>query len=189
MPTILDHVTPGMPVFDEETFGPVAAIIRVPDAEAAVRLANETNSALALHFGPQISSVPVAWCAGSKPVQCSSMGWSRRTRACRSAASRILAMGESSASTACGNLPTSKRFGSAQAGTPNFGPEWKSTMNSDNAHEETTRRGTVVDVDHQPIARGNGNRTIPLIGPRSGACELINGITRFPGRRYPRALP
>ena len=46
MPTILDHVTPGMPVFDEETFGPVAAIIRVPDAEAAIRLANATEFGL-----------------------------------------------------------------------------------------------------------------------------------------------
>jgi len=29
-----------MPVFDEETFGPVAAIIRAADADDAVRLAN-----------------------------------------------------------------------------------------------------------------------------------------------------
>ena len=39
-PTVLTDVRPGMAVFDEETFGPVAAIIRANDAEDAVRLAN-----------------------------------------------------------------------------------------------------------------------------------------------------
>jgi len=41
-PTILDHVVPGMAAFDEETFGPAAAIIRARDAEEAVALANRT---------------------------------------------------------------------------------------------------------------------------------------------------
>jgi len=41
-PTILTHVTTGMPVFREETFGPVAAIIRAQDAEQAVMLANDS---------------------------------------------------------------------------------------------------------------------------------------------------
>lgn len=45
-PTILDHVRPGMPAFDEETFGPVAAIVRVSDAEEAVELANRTEFGL-----------------------------------------------------------------------------------------------------------------------------------------------
>lgn len=45
-PTVLDHVTPGMAAFCEETFGPVAAIIRVKDAEEAVRLANQTEFGL-----------------------------------------------------------------------------------------------------------------------------------------------
>jgi succinate-semialdehyde dehydrogenase/glutarate-semialdehyde dehydrogenase len=44
-PTILDHVQPGMPAFDEEMFGPVAAIIRVENTEEAIQLANLT------HFG------------------------------------------------------------------------------------------------------------------------------------------
>jgi succinate-semialdehyde dehydrogenase len=39
-PTVLSGVTQGMPAFDEETFGPVAAIIRVPNIEAAVEAAN-----------------------------------------------------------------------------------------------------------------------------------------------------
>lgn len=45
-PTVLDHVTPGMAAFDEETFGPVAAITRVPDADSAIALANRTEFGL-----------------------------------------------------------------------------------------------------------------------------------------------
>jgi succinate-semialdehyde dehydrogenase / glutarate-semialdehyde dehydrogenase len=41
-PTVLAAVTPDMPVFTEETFGPVAAVVRAQDAEAAVALANDT---------------------------------------------------------------------------------------------------------------------------------------------------
>ena len=41
-PTVLAGVTPDMPVFTEETFGPVAAVVRAPDEEAAVALANDT---------------------------------------------------------------------------------------------------------------------------------------------------
>lgn len=39
-PTVLDHVTPDMPVMREETFGPVAPLMAVRDAAEAVRLAN-----------------------------------------------------------------------------------------------------------------------------------------------------
>ncbi len=39
-PTVLADVTPEMPAFQEETFGPVAAIVRARDARDAVRLAN-----------------------------------------------------------------------------------------------------------------------------------------------------
>jgi len=41
-PTVLTDVTPNMSVFREETFGPVAAVIRVRDAEEAVRAANDS---------------------------------------------------------------------------------------------------------------------------------------------------
>ena len=41
-PTILADITHDMPVFQQETFGPVAAIIRAEDEEAAVDLANDT---------------------------------------------------------------------------------------------------------------------------------------------------
>ncbi len=41
-PTILADVKRGMPVYDEEVFGPVAAVIRVRDAEEAIAVANDT---------------------------------------------------------------------------------------------------------------------------------------------------
>ncbi|MSU55739.1 MAG: NAD-dependent succinate-semialdehyde dehydrogenase [Candidatus Taylorbacteria bacterium] len=41
-PTILTHVKKGMPVYDEEVFGPVAAVIGVKDEEEAIRVANDT---------------------------------------------------------------------------------------------------------------------------------------------------
>ena len=45
-PTILTQVTPDMSVFNEETFGPVAAVIRTPDADHAVELANDSQFGL-----------------------------------------------------------------------------------------------------------------------------------------------
>lgn len=45
-PTVLDHVQPGMPAFDEELFGPVAAMVRVKNTEEAIKLANLTQFGL-----------------------------------------------------------------------------------------------------------------------------------------------
>src|SRR5215468_3452906 len=45
-PTVLSGVTEGMPAFDEETFGPVAALTRVPDIDSAVRAANASQFGL-----------------------------------------------------------------------------------------------------------------------------------------------
>lgn len=44
--TVLADVVPGMAVFDEETFGPVAAITQVSDAEEAIGLANHSDYGL-----------------------------------------------------------------------------------------------------------------------------------------------
>lgn len=65
-PTILTDVVPGMPAFDEETFGPVAAIIKADNRAHAIALANQSNYGLgamlftedmeaALELIPQIS--------------------------------------------------------------------------------------------------------------------------------------
>jgi succinate-semialdehyde dehydrogenase/glutarate-semialdehyde dehydrogenase len=45
-PTVLAEVRAGMPAYDEETFGPVAAVIRARDEEDALRIANDTGFGL-----------------------------------------------------------------------------------------------------------------------------------------------
>ncbi|MDQ3192547.1 MAG: NAD-dependent succinate-semialdehyde dehydrogenase [Bacteroidota bacterium] len=45
-PTVLVNVSPGMPVFDEETFGPVAAIIKAKDENQAFELSNKSRYGL-----------------------------------------------------------------------------------------------------------------------------------------------
>ena len=45
-PTVLDHVVPGMTVFTDEVFGPVAAVVRARDDDHAVELANDTDYGL-----------------------------------------------------------------------------------------------------------------------------------------------
>ncbi|MFC9132554.1 aldehyde dehydrogenase family protein [Streptomyces sp. NPDC057099] len=47
-PTVLAETGPGMPAFDEETFGPLAALAVAQDDEDAVRLANATAFGLGL---------------------------------------------------------------------------------------------------------------------------------------------
>lgn len=46
LPTVLDHVKPNMTAALEETFGPVAAVIRVRDEEEAIAVANATEFGL-----------------------------------------------------------------------------------------------------------------------------------------------
>lgn len=55
-PLVLDHVRPGMKVYGDESFGPIAAIVRVNDLEEAIRVANDTGYGLAgAVFGRDIS--------------------------------------------------------------------------------------------------------------------------------------
>lgn len=44
--TVLDDVTPGQPAYDDELFGPVAALIRAKDDEDAMRIANDSRYGL-----------------------------------------------------------------------------------------------------------------------------------------------
>ncbi|WP_292327263.1 aldehyde dehydrogenase family protein, partial [Mesorhizobium sp.] len=44
--TLLDHVTPSMRVYAEESFGPVKPVIRVKGEDEAVRVANDTEYGL-----------------------------------------------------------------------------------------------------------------------------------------------
>ncbi len=41
-PTVLSNVKKGMPAYDEELFGPVAALIKVKDEEEGIKIANDT---------------------------------------------------------------------------------------------------------------------------------------------------
>lgn len=45
-PTLLTHVTPEMPVWKEETFGPVSVIVPAKNAHEALDIANKTNMGL-----------------------------------------------------------------------------------------------------------------------------------------------
>lgn len=47
-PTVLTNVKPGMPAFDEETFGPLASMIRVTNDNEAVELAGQSRYGLGL---------------------------------------------------------------------------------------------------------------------------------------------
>jgi acyl-CoA reductase-like NAD-dependent aldehyde dehydrogenase len=54
--TLLDHVTPKMKIYGEESFGPVKSIIRVDGVEEAIRIANDTEYGLsAAVFGQDIN--------------------------------------------------------------------------------------------------------------------------------------
>ena len=49
-PTVLADVTPAMKIFSEETFGPVAPLIRFRDDAEVIELANRTEFGLASYF-------------------------------------------------------------------------------------------------------------------------------------------
>ncbi|MGJ8582206.1 MAG: aldehyde dehydrogenase family protein, partial [Psychromonas sp.] len=44
--SILENVTPGMPAYDDELFGPVAAMIKAKDDDDAMRIANDSRYGL-----------------------------------------------------------------------------------------------------------------------------------------------
>jgi len=46
LPTVLTDVRKGMPIYEQETFGPVAAIIPVKDTEEAIAVANDSDFGL-----------------------------------------------------------------------------------------------------------------------------------------------
>lgn len=45
-PTVLTNVTPGMPAYDDEIFGPVASLIKVKHEKEAIKIANDTSFGL-----------------------------------------------------------------------------------------------------------------------------------------------
>ncbi|MEH6818072.1 MAG: aldehyde dehydrogenase family protein, partial [Pseudoalteromonas distincta] len=45
-PTLLDNLSPGMPAYDDELFGPVASLIKAKDNDDAMRIANDSRYGL-----------------------------------------------------------------------------------------------------------------------------------------------
>src|SRR5204863_8821251 len=56
-PTVLSDVQPGMPAYDEEMFGPVAAVMAAKDVDDAVRIANDSEFGL----GGGVFTRDLAW--------------------------------------------------------------------------------------------------------------------------------
>ncbi|MEZ5295943.1 MAG: aldehyde dehydrogenase family protein [Ilumatobacteraceae bacterium] len=48
-PTLLSGVVDGMKIYREETFGPVAPVVRYDDVDQVIALANDTNFGLAAY--------------------------------------------------------------------------------------------------------------------------------------------
>ena len=63
-PTILADVTPDMPVFNQETFGPVLALVGASSSEQAIKLANTTQYGLAASIWTKDPSIGVKLGAG-----------------------------------------------------------------------------------------------------------------------------
>lgn len=63
-PTILADVTPDMPVFNQETFGPVLALVGANTSEQAIKLANTTQYGLAASIWTKDPSIGVKLGAG-----------------------------------------------------------------------------------------------------------------------------
>jgi succinate-semialdehyde dehydrogenase/glutarate-semialdehyde dehydrogenase len=61
-PTVLTGITPQMAIFREETFGPVAGLMRFETEDEAIRLANDTRAGLAAYFYTR--NVDRAWRVG-----------------------------------------------------------------------------------------------------------------------------
>jgi vanillin dehydrogenase len=54
--TVLDHVTPSMRIYGEESFGPVTSVVRARDTEHAIHIANDSEYGLsAAVFGRDIA--------------------------------------------------------------------------------------------------------------------------------------
>ena len=70
-PTVLVAVEPGMPAFDEETFGPVAAVIRARDEGDAIRIATPRCTAWVRRCGPRTPSAASGSRATSRRAACS----------------------------------------------------------------------------------------------------------------------
>lgn len=62
-PTVVDDVHPGMRMFDEEVFGPAAAVVRARDADEAIALANASSYGLGFSIWTRDTAAAEAFAA------------------------------------------------------------------------------------------------------------------------------
>jgi succinate-semialdehyde dehydrogenase/glutarate-semialdehyde dehydrogenase len=105
-PTVLTDVAPGMPAYDEETFGPAAAVIAVDGDEDAARVANDTRFGLGASVWTSDPQRGLAVAARSAPVPPSSTPSSPPTCGCPSVAPVPPGTGGSWPRPACGSSST-----------------------------------------------------------------------------------
>ena len=70
--TVIDHVTPAMRIYAEESFGPVVTIVRVNGDEEALRLPTTPSTAFQPPFSAAIFSGPGILPSASKAASATS---------------------------------------------------------------------------------------------------------------------
>ncbi|MEJ0012111.1 MAG: aldehyde dehydrogenase family protein [Bauldia sp.] len=175
-PTVLDNVTPEMAAFSEETFGPVAAVIRVASVDEAIRLANQTEFGL----GAALWTRDIA----------RARGLARRIEA---GAVFINGLVASDARLPFGGIKKSgygrelgvygiREFVNIK--TIWIGPAVAAATRQDNkpstAAAVAKLQAAILSPEKIPAReRGGGARTVPLVTRSVGATGFINGITIF----------
>jgi succinate-semialdehyde dehydrogenase/glutarate-semialdehyde dehydrogenase len=160
--TLLDHVRPGMPAFDEETFGPVAAVIRAATEDEAIELANRTTYGLAAAV------------------------WTRDLARGADLTRRI----EAGAVFVNGVTASDPRLPFGGVKRSGYGRElgefgirefvnvktvWFGPARPETPLQPVVRRPSEI----APHERGGGARTLPLVNATIGARRTLSGITEF----------
>jgi succinate-semialdehyde dehydrogenase / glutarate-semialdehyde dehydrogenase len=73
-PTILTDVRPGMPVFSEEVFGPVSAVIPVEDEKEAISCANRGRSWRRAAVSSTLTCARIRGCRSAESRRAASAG-------------------------------------------------------------------------------------------------------------------